>query len=190
MPRKKTRTGKKLTASGKVAVPSVKRGADGKIVATTAEERKAAVTTVLPTAGKDVMAPARKAEPIQIPGTLKRGGQRTYRGFGVPHKQVSSAVQAAMHHLGNMQESKGSPEFETHSKTFDAIHGNIKGMDSGLHLLLGQAKHQITSGGPQSKPILGRIQGLITSRLAEGKQAEIENKQRAQEGRQRKQGGN
>lgn len=190
MPRKKTRTGKKLTASGKVAVPSVKRGPDGKIVATTPEERKAAVTTVLPTAGKDVMAPKKETQPIHLSDTLKRGGQRKFRGFGMPHKQVSSAVEAAMTHLGNMQATKGTKEFQQHSDTFDAIHGNIKGMDSGLHLLLGQAKHQIINGGPQSKPILGRIQGLIKSRLAEGRQAEIENKQRAQEGRQRKQGGN
>jgi hypothetical protein len=169
--RTKTRTGKKLDkATGKVAP----------------EEAR----TELPTAGRDVMEPKQTPQPVQPFGTLKRGGERRFRGFGIPHKNVKAAVDAAMHHLGNMQATKGQPEFDDHVKTFDAIHGNIKGMDSGIHLLLGQAKHQITTGGPQSKPILGRIQGLITSRLAEGKQAEIENKQRAQEGRQRKQGGN
>lgn len=180
MPRKKTRTGKKLTASGKVAVPSVKRGPEGKIVATTPEERKAAVTTVLPTAGKEVMAPKPKAQPIQIPGTLKRGGQRKLRGFSVKHAVIKAGVDAAITHLGNMKSTLGTNDFHEHHENFNAIHANVSQMDSGLGLLLGQAKHHTITNDPKSEKVLGQIHGLIKSRLAEGKQVELERLSRSQ----------
>ena len=174
MARKKTRTGKKLTASGKVAVPSVKRGPEGKFVATTPEERKAAVTTVLPTAGREVMAPKVKPEPMQVLGTLKRGGERKQRGFSVKHAVIKAGVDAAMFHLNNMKSTMGTKEFHEHHENFNAIHANVSQMNSGLGLLLGQAKHHTLINDPKSEKVLGQIHGLIKSRLAEGKQVEIE----------------
>jgi hypothetical protein len=176
-----TRSGKKINKeTGKVAIPSVKRGASGKAIPISEEEKKASATTVLPTAGRNVMQPKQTPELIQPVGILKRGGQRKLRGFGVKHAVVKSGVDAALTHLGNMKSTLGTKDFHEHHENFNAIHANVSQMDSGLGLLLGQAKHQTITNSPKSDKVLGQIHGLIKSRLAEGKQVELERLNRSQ----------
>lgn len=188
--RKQTRTGKKIdTATGKIAVPLVKRGEGGRAVGTTADERAAAVRTEVPTAGPEVMQPRGESQTILPKGILQRGGQRKLRGFSHPHSTVKSAVDAAIHHLGKMTETKGTPDYDLHEKAFDAIHANIQSMDKhGLGITVGQLKHQTMTGGAKAPHILRLLHTRIQDRLEEGRTAEAENKQRAQEGRARKAG--
>lgn len=189
--RKQTRTGKKIDrATGKIAVPLVRRDEQGRAVGTTAEERAATVTTVLPEAGREVMQPTPRVLTPQPGGTLGRGGQRRLRGFGMPHARVKAAVDAAIHHLDGMKSTQGTPEFDDHEKAFDAIHANIQGMDKhGLGITVGQLKHQTLTGGAKAPHILRLLHTRIQDRLEEGRMAEEENKQRIQEGRDRRAGG-
>lgn len=188
--RKKTRTGKKIdTATGRIAVPLVKRGEGGRAVGTTPAEREEVFKTELPTAGPEVMQPAVQGQTTLPVGVLQRGGQRKLRGFGVPHVRVKAAVDAALHHLNGMTQTQGTPEFEDHNQAFNAIHENIQNMDRhGLGITIGQLKHQTLSGGSKSPHILRQIHSLIQDRLEEGRMAEEENKARAQAGRERKAG--
>lgn len=181
--RKQTRTGKKIDkATGRIAIPLVRRGEGGRAVATTTSEREATVRTELPTAGRKTMQPTPAAVTQQPVGTLRRGGQRQLRGFATSHKKVKAAVDALMTHLDNMVKTKGTPEFEQHQKLFDAIHENVSKMDRhGLGISLGQLKHQTLNGG--SKPVLGRLHTLIQDRLEEGRMADEANRLRAQQGR-------
>lgn len=187
---KTTRSGKRIDkATGKIAVPLVKRGEGGRAVGTTPEERAAAVRTDLPSAGPEVMQPKPEVQTILPKGVLQRGGQRKLRGFSHPHSTVKAAVDAAVHHLGRMTETRGTPEFDDHEKAFDAIHGNIQNMDKhGLGITVGQLKHQTLTGGAKAPHILRLLHTRIQDRLEEGRMAEAENKQRAQEGRARKAG--
>lgn len=186
--RKATRSGKKIDrATGRIAVPLVKRGEGGRAVGITPEEKAAAVRTELPKAGPDIMQPAVQAQTMLPKGVLQRGGQRKLRGFPVPHARVKAAVDAAVHHLGNMKSTRGTPEFDQHEKTFDAIHSNIQSMDKhGLGITVGQLKHQTLNNG--SPHVLNQLHTMIQDRLEEGRMAESENKQRTQEGRARKAG--
>lgn len=197
--RKQTRTGKKLdVATGRIAIPLVKRGEGGRAVGTTPEERAASVRTEITPSAKvatseqlsnirETMQPAVQSQTMLPKGVLQRGGQRKLRGFPVPHSRVKAAVDAAVHHLGNMKSTRGTPEFDQHEKTFDAIHSNIQAMDKhGLGITVGQLKHQTLNNG--SPHVLNQLHNMIQDRLEEGRMAEAENKQRANEGRARKAG--
>ena len=141
--RSKTRSGKKLDkATGKVIVPSVKRGEKGRAVSMSAEDKRAAVTTVLPEAGREVMQPTPKAQAVHVAGTLKRGGMRGEKG----HKSgnypvIQKATHAALHHLNQAHFAvEAGLNHTEHFQNFDAIHANIKGMDKQLHQSLGVAR--------------------------------------------------
>ena len=187
-PRKQTRSGKKLDkATGKIAVPTVKRGEKGRAVGMTAEEKKAAVTTVLPAAGRDVMQPKESKVVTAPAGTLKRGGLgRGAKGASVSFPVVQKAMHAALHHLNQAHFAIGaglSPD--EHLQTFDAIHSNIKGMDKSLHTSLTTARHLITTSGGKSTPELAQTQININRRLDELRDVHTSNVQRAQAGREK-----
>ena len=184
-PRKTTRTGKKLTAEGKVAVPSVKRGEDGKLRATTADEKKAARTTVLPTV-KDTSKPVSR---VKGRTSVVRGDapQPKPKGFAVAYPKVKAAVDAARTHLNTMENNEPSSEAH-HSahEAFNAIHANIGKMSPELHTLLGQAKHFVTHPGKGTKELLGMTHDAINNRLALGRMAANANLTRSAEGREGK----
>ena len=185
-PRKgRTRSGKKIDKiTGKVVQPTVKRDESGRAVGLSEEERKAAVTTVLPEAGPSVMQPKPAAQPVQPIGTLKRGGQRGQKGFAGNYQQTQKAVHAALYHLNNAHFAlaAGMPH-EEHLQNFDAIHANIK--DKHLHKGLGIARHLISVSGGKNSPELTAIHNIIKGRLEEGRIAHEENVQRAMAGREK-----
>lgn len=184
-PRKQTRSGKKLDkATGKIAVPLVKRGEKGRAVGMTAEEKKAAVTTVLPAAGKEVMQPTPAASPVHVPGTLKRGGQRGQQGFAGNYQETHKAVSAALFHLNNAHFALGAGlNPDSHFETFDAIHQNIK--DKRLHMALGAARHLVSVSGGKNSPELTTAHNLIKGRLEEGRIQHEDNVKRAMAGREK-----
>ena len=137
------------------------------------------------------MAPQAQAQPVHVPGTLKRGGERgkvkgaAAGGYPVIHK----AVGAALHHLKQAHFSIGaglSPD--KHFENFDAIHANVKGMDKQLHMSLGTAKHLISVSNGQNSPELGQTQNNINRRLNELRETHEANVQRAMAGREKKNG--
>jgi hypothetical protein len=173
-PRKTTRTGKKLTAEGKVAVPTVTRDESGKLRGTTEEEKRAARTTVLPKAG-----PKKTAKPE---GRMAMGASPIKKGFAVAYPVVEKAVHAAMHHIGQMRATHGTDEFHHHHEAFNAIHANIGKMSPELHLSLGQARHEVMHPSDKTDGNLALIHKAITSRLAIGRAVHTDNLKRAAEG--------
>ena len=183
--RKETRTGKKIDrATGKIAVPLVKRDESGRAVGTTPEERKATITTILPAAGPEVMQQPTRTQTAQPIGVLRRGGQKL-RGFKGSYEKVHAGVQAALGHIESMKATQGTPEFDHHQDAFNAIHSNIKAWDErGLGITVGQLKHSTLHGA--SPAVLSLLHTKIKDRLEDGKTVHEENIRRAQEGRERK----
>lgn len=186
-PRSKTRSGKKLDkATGKIAVPLVKRGEKGRAVGMTAEDKQAAVTTVLPAAGREVMQPKEPKVVVSPRGTLKRGGLgRQAKGAQVSFPVVQKALNAALHHLNQAHFAYGAGlPADEHLQTFDAIHANIKNMDKSLHTSLMTARHLISTSGGKTTPELTQTQININRRLDELRDVHTENVRRAQAGRE------
>ena len=127
-------------ATGKIARPSVKQGAGGKIEALSSEEKAAQVRTELPEAGREVMSPAQVTQLPHVPGTLRRGGSRdtgSTKGARVSYPDVKKAADAALEHLNKAHFAIGAGmNPQTHFDTFDAIHANIANMDKPLHTSL------------------------------------------------------
>lgn len=186
-PRKKTRSGKKLDkTTGKILRPSVKRDESGRAVALTPEEKRAQVVTELPA----YIQQEPKAPTAFPQGTLKRGGIRGSKGAkGSSYPVIQKAVHAALHHLNQAHFAKGAGlNPEEHFQTFDAIHGNIKGMDKQLHQSLGAAKYLIHQGNGENTPELTQTQININRRLNELREHHEGNIQRAMAGREKKNG--
>lgn len=184
-PRKgKTRSGKKLDkVTGKVLQPTVKRDESGKAVALSTEEKRAAVTTTLPVAGRETMQPTPAPQPIQTPGTLRRGGQRGQKGFAGSYPEAHKGAMAALHHLNLAHFALGAGmNAEEHLQNFDAIHANIK--DQRLHQGLAIARHLVSTSGGKNSPELTTAHNLIKGRLEEGRMLHEENIQRAMAGRE------
>jgi hypothetical protein len=188
-PRKKTRTGKKLDkATGKIAIPTVKRGEDGKAVAIPKEERVSPVTQ-LPTAGPDVMAPKGPAAPLAGP----RGGVKpnkknlnnrgNLKGFAVSHKIVAAAANAAMGHLRAMHQTHGTSAFHEHHEVFNLIHANIAKMSPDIHAMLGQGRHEVMNPGPETGKRLNDVEKAVNDRITIGKQAQEARARRQDESR-------
>jgi hypothetical protein len=174
-PRKATRTGKKLTAEGKVAVPTVTRDESGKLRGTTGEEKKAARTTVLPDAK-----PKTEKKPE---GRMSLGASPIKKGFSVSFPVVDKAVKAALGHLSTMHTTQpDSPEHKEAKEAFHLIHANIGQMSPELHVSLGQAHHEITHPGDKTPANLALIHKAIGSRLAIGRAVHTDNLKRATEG--------
>jgi hypothetical protein len=186
MAAKKTRTGKKLTAEGKVAVPSVTRDESGKIRATTEEEKRAARTTVLPTADRDKV---RGAKETKRQGVMGVGASPVRKGFKSSYPVVEKATKAALGHLSTMHNSQPhTPEHQEASQAFHLIHANIGQMSPELHLSLKQAHHEVTHPGPKTAGNLAIIHKAITARLAIGRAAHEDNIRRSEEGMNKKAG--
>ena len=189
---KKTRTGKKLTPEGKVAVPSVKLDPETKkLRATTAEEKTAARTTILP----PVMpkgGPKGIAFPNKTAGVKGLGAKPNTRGFSAgSYPKVKAAVEAARTHLTTMgQYPVGTPEHQHAAEAFHLIHANIGQLHPQIHTLLGQAKHFVTNPGGQNGELLNETHKAIDSTLDVARRAQEDNIRRANEGRVKKAGNN
>lgn len=180
--RKKTRTGKKLDkVTGKVLQPSVKRDESGKIVALSPEERRAAVTTVLPTF---------QQKPERQPsGLIGMGARPDLKGAkGGSYPKIKAAVQIATALLGHMRDTYGTPEFHSHHELFNQVHAEIGRMSPELHQSLGQAKHFVSNPGPNLDSDLALVHKAINARLGIIAQAHDENLRRAEAGRTKKAG--
>lgn len=177
---KKTRTGKKLTAEGKIAVPSVTRGENGKIRATTEEEKRAARTTVLPKAGPEKVEGAREPKRTGVMGT---NATPVKKGFAVSYPVVEKATRAALGHLSTMHTTQPhTPEHQQASEAFHLIHANIGQMSPDIHLSLGQAHHEVTHPSAKTAGNLALIHKAITARLAIGRAAHEDRQKRRTEG--------
>ena len=188
--RKKTKTGKKLTAEGKVAVPAVTRGDNGKLRATTEEEKKKARTTVLkPAVPKEDIKPVAGSRKTASVITSRITPVATKGAASGNYPLVKSAVDAARTHLTAMsQHPAGSPEHHAAHEAFNAIHSNIGKLSPELHTTLGQAKHFVTNPGKGSDELLAMTHKAINTRLNIIKTAHEDNIRRADEGRKKKAG--
>lgn len=188
-PRSKTKSGKPLLKSGKIAVPTVKRGPDGKIVATSQEERDAARRTELPKATRETMG---VAEP-----TI-RGQQRVsaVRGVGAPAKGAAGSypvikglVDQARMHLKNMEATRGTPAFHEHHQAFNEVHSTLAIGAPDIHLSLGIAKTLVANPTSDSSKHLALAHKAIDDRLSiykNSSESNIENSQAGYQERMRK----
>jgi hypothetical protein len=183
--RKQTRTGKKIDrATGKIAVPLVKRGEGGRAVGTTAEERQAAVTTNLPVAGPGVMGGAAtpRASMRTAPVTA-RGQSADYKGFARNPVQVGALLREAMGHLEKMKATHGTPEFHEHHNNFNAIHSTLSGVDTRVHTLLGLAAHAVRNPShPDSAKHFDLVTKALRGKLSVGSRKAASNIEGAREG--------
>jgi hypothetical protein len=156
--RKVTRSGKKVTAEGTVAVPTVKRE-NGTLRGTTPEERLAARTTVLPDA------------PVVRDTPSKAGniGRVTTRATGVANAgsvpALRDLVKTARGHLQSMQDTHGTPDFHAHHTSFNEVHATIMAGDHQLGTMLGIARHAVVNPTPESANHLTLAHTMIDERL-------------------------
>jgi hypothetical protein len=161
--RKATRSGKKLTAEGTVAVPTVTREG-GKLRGTTAEERKAAVTTELP------------ATPVEPAAPRSSGSARVYKGAGAApiktgaaqgkHSQIKALTDHAVTLLGRMQETHGTEAYHDHHAEFNMVHATIGQMSPHIHGILGLAKGFVHNPSEKSAKGLIETQKALHARLS------------------------
>jgi hypothetical protein len=157
--RKTTRSGKKLTAEGTVAVPTVTRDETGKLRGTSKEERAAAVTTELPDAPV-----VREETPVS--GNIGRVSTRATgvsKAGSVP--ALKALVATARGHLQNMQDTHGTPDFHGHHSAFNEVHATIMAGDHQLGTMLGIARHAVVNPTPESANHLTLAHTMIDERL-------------------------
>jgi hypothetical protein len=188
-PRTKTKSGKPLLKSGKIAVPTVKRGDDGKMVATSAEERNAARRTELPTADRNKMG---------VPEQPQKSVQRVsaVRGVGTPAKGAAGSygvirglVEQARMHLNNMQATHGTPEFHQHHESFNQVHATLAIGAPDIHTSLKYARDFVANPGENSQKHLALAHKAIDDRLSiykDTSESNIENSQAGYQERMRK----
>jgi len=188
-PRTKTKSGKPLLKSGKIAVPTVKRGEDGKLVGTSPEEREAARRTELPTADRNKM-----GVPEPTVGSVQRVS--AVRGVGTPAKGAAGSypvikglVDQARMHLKNMQETHGTPAFHEHHESFNQVHATLAIGAPDIHVSLKVAKDQVVNPTENSSKHLALAHKAIDDRLSiykNSSESNIENSQAGYQERMRK----
>lgn len=188
-PRAKTKTGKPLLPSGKIAVPTVKRGDDGKLVGTSPQERDAARRTDLPTADRDTMGvPEQKIGAVQRVSML-RGVGTAAKGAAGSYPVIKGLVDQARMHLKNMQETHGTPAFHEHHEAFNEVHATIAIGAPDIHMSLGVAKTSVANPTQDSPKHLALAHKAIDDRLSiykNSSESNIENSQAGYQERMRK----
>lgn len=188
-PRAKTKTGKPLLASGKIAVPTVKRGDDGKLVGTSPQERDAARRTDLPTADRDTMGvPEQKIGAVQRV-SMVRGVGTAAKGAAGSYPVIKGLVDQARMHLKNMQETHGTPAFHEHHEAFNEVHATIAIGAPDIHMSLGVAKTSVANPTKDSPKHLALANKAIDDRLSiykNSSESNIENSQAGYQERMRK----
>lgn len=188
-PRSKTKSGKPLLKSGKVAVPTVKRGPDGKLVGTSKEERDAARRTALPDATREKMG---------VPEPTTRGEQRVsaVKGVGTAAKGAAGSypvikglVEQARMHLNNMEKTRNTPEFHDHHESFNQVHATLAIGAPDIHTSLRVAKGLVLTPNDDSPKHLVLAHKAIDERLSiykNSSESNIENSQAGYQERLRK----
>lgn len=153
-----TKTGKKIDPkTGKIRAP--KKGqiakVDGNLVRVDDTNVEAATTaartTVLPTAGRDVVEGA-ATQTQRVPGrtTTVRGGLRGPKGAAIGHKEVSDLVGKARGHLTQMTLTRNTPAFHEHHEQFNLVHAQLEKHAPAAHQILGIMRHLTVNPTPQS----------------------------------------
>ena len=136
-----TRTGKKIDPkTGQIDVSKIKPGraakVDGKVVRvdkTNVEDvKKAAVTTVLPTAGPEAPKPT-----YELPGAPNTVAEQGYsQSSPEHHERLKSLTGKAFLHLGRMQSTHGTDEYHAHSADFHETHAHVSQLDHSMGEIL------------------------------------------------------
>lgn len=185
-PRKKTRTGRSLLKSGKVAIPVIKKDeATGKMRGLTEAEKREARTTALPTAGREKMG----GDPITVgvnrrttPVTGRSIVETPKRGFARNPQQVGGLLKQAIGHLEKMKETHGTPDFHGHHDTFNQVHAAL-GVDRSVHQMLGIARSAILNPThPQSQTHFDLSMKALRSKLSQGTSVAAQNVENARAG--------
>lgn len=188
-PRAKTKTGKPLLKSGKIAVPTVKRGDDGKLVSTSPAERDAARRTELPDADRNTMGvPEQKIGAVERVSAV-RGVGTAAKGAAGSYPVIKGLVDQARMHLKNMQETHGTPAFHEHHEAFNEVHATIALGAPDIHMSLGVAKLAVANPTQDSSKHLTLAHKAIDDRLSiykNSSESNIENSQAGYQERMRK----
>jgi len=188
-PRTKTKSGKPLLKSGKIAVPTVKRGEDGKLVGTSPQERDAARRTELPTADRNKMGvPEPTVGSVQRVSAV-RGVGTAAKGAAGSYPVIKGLVDQARMHLKNMQETHGTPAFHEHHEAFNEVHATIALGAPDIHMSLGVAKNAVAHPTEDSPKHLALAHKAIDDRLSiykNSSESNIENSQAGYQERLRK----
>lgn len=136
-----TRSGKPLDPkTGQIDVSKIKPGraakVDGKVVRvdkTNVEDvKKAAVTTVLPTAGPETSKPT-----YELPGAPRTVAEQGYsQSSPEHHERVKSLTGKAFLHLGRMKDTHGTDEYHAHSADFHETHAHVSQLDHSMGEIL------------------------------------------------------
>ena len=139
--RTKTRTGKPLDPkTGKIDTSKIKKGriakVDDKLVrvddSNIEDVKKAAVTTVLPTAGPEVT-PQRH----ELPGAPRTVLEQGYsQSSPEHHERLKGLTAKAFLHLGRMQETHGTDASHEHHAAFNETHAHVAQLDHSMGEIL------------------------------------------------------
>lgn len=178
-----------------IAVPKIGQAGslNGKIVRVT-EENQGAVydqkrTSILPTAGRDVMEPAERptTEPVIMPGRL-RGSQsgKNLGGFAGKFADVHESVHTALGHLDTIANTaRHTSEHHNAHEAYNLEHAKIGQIgNKALHKDMALARTGVMAvHGTEKMPnVLKVARGVILGRLEEGRQAAEARKSRSGKG--------
>lgn len=186
--RKTTRTGKPLDATGKIDTSKIKKGRiaklDGKLTrvddSNIEDIKKAAVTTVLPTAGPE--APARTAE---LPFAPMQVHEQGYKDSSPEHHEsLKRLTAAAFVHLGRIKDTHGTDEQHTHHAAFNEVHAQVSNLDHSMGEILRTAHHAASNPEhPDSDKHLAFARQAAGARLGLGKATADARLERSRAGR-------
>ena len=158
-PRSTTKTGKKLDPkTGRIVAPrpGQVRKLNGQVVRVDSsnieEVTQASRTTVLPTAGRDVVEGASPLtpKPIQRVGVV-RGTPRPAAGPAGNASQIGEMISQARQHLANMTLSRARPdEYNAHHDSFNLVHAQLQKVAPAAHTILGIMRHVTHNVTPES----------------------------------------
>ena len=152
-----TRTGKKIDPkTGQIDVSKIKPGraakVDGKVVRvdkTNVEDvKKAAVTTVLPTAGPETPKPT-----YELPGAPNTVAEQGYsQSSPEHHERLKSLTAKAFLHLGRMQSTHGTDEYHSHHADFNETHAHVAQLDHSMGQILKTAHNAVSNPNHSDSP--------------------------------------
>lgn len=157
-PRSTTKTGKKLDPkTGRIVAPrpGQVRKLNGQVVRVDSsnieEVTQASRTTVLPTAGRDVVEGASPLtpKPIQRVGVV-RGTPQPAAGPAGGIKSITDLIGEARGHLARMTLSRNTPTFHEHHENFNLAHAQLASQAPAAHTILGIMKHVTVNVTPES----------------------------------------
>ena len=158
-PRSTTKTGKKLDPkTGRIVAPrpGQVRKLNGKVVRVDSsnieEVTQASRTTVLPTAGRDVVEGASPLTPRpKGNASIIRNAPRPAAGPAGNAKEIGEMISQARQHLANMTLSRARPdEYNAHHDSFNLVHAQLQKLAPAAHTILGIMRHVTHNVTPES----------------------------------------